>query len=216
MSDKFYNAFFNHFRMTEADFVEYGIEKIIFAPEDEVYDDWRQRKNCFINKSSHSNKFYIRSDKDKRWTCAYEAIFGISVKIDVTKNSKPTSALEGATNVKKKGSAYTSAHIFGRTRNFMLFSALFNICFIPDLYAPFSDTTSKKSGVHEHFRKMLLDKVRMEYGDVICEYNSFIAENHITERIESYISEISKFGNLSRADKRFVKDLREQWKEIRF
>ena len=212
MITNFYNKLFSQFGIFQSEFIQYGIREIIFPDKNKAYDDWKQKKEDFLRK--RNGNFYIRSDKGERWSKAYNKIFeGISVNIDKTKNSEPTRILENATNFHKKGTPYTCAHIFGKTCNFMLFSALFNICFIPDLYAPFSDTTSKKSVVHEQFRKMLLEKVKMEYGDIISEYNSFIRE-HCIQKIEDYISKILKFDNLSRSDKRFIKDFRKQWEEI--
>lgn len=212
MNTDFYNSFFSQFGISKAVFIQYGISEIIFPDKDKAYDDWKQKKEDFLRK--RNGNFYIRSDKGERWSKAYNDIFeGLSVNIDKTKNSKPTRLLEIATNIPKKGTPYTCAHIFGKTCNFMLFSALFNICYIPDLYAPFSDAICKKSVVHEHFRKMLLEKVKIEFGDIISEYNSFIRK-HCIHKIEDYISKILKFDNLSRSDKRFIKDFRKQWEEI--
>ena len=114
MITNFYNKLFSQFGIFQSEFIQYGISETIFPDKNKAYDDWNQKKENFLKK--RNSNFYIRSDKGERWSKAYNEIFeGLSVNIDKTKNSEPTRILENATNILKKGTPYTCAHIFGKT-----------------------------------------------------------------------------------------------------
>lgn len=188
-------------------FIQYGISEIIFPDKDKAYDDWKQKKEDFLRK--RNGNFYIRSDKGERWSKAYNDIFeGLSVNIDKIKIANQHASLR-LLLISPRKVPRIHVHISLVRRAILCYFLRCLTYAIFPIYMPLFQIQYVKNLLY----MSILEKVKIEFGDIISEYNSFIRK-HCIHKIEDYISKILKFDNLSRSDKRFIKDFRKQWEEI--
>ena len=88
----------------------------------------------------------------------------------------------------------------------MLFNALFNMCYVPAIYAPLTvDNRLKMTPLHEGFRKRFMARVYELYGDIIAEYNDFLAGLRVLDRIDQELTAPEEYP------KRFIANIKEQW-----
>lgn len=189
-------------------FYEVGIEMCLFAEREEAMKDWLNLKARFLreNKEGLTLRMVVHEHALREF---YHKLFRLELVKDPDGNQAPNTALCRLLGITKPAN-YTCVHVFGGTNNPLLFNALFNVCYIPAIYAPLTtDNRYKMTPLHRGFRERFMARVYELYGDIIAEYNDFIREQRIMEKIES---------NLINPDlypKRFIANLKEQWQPLR-
>ena len=139
----------------------------------------------------------------------YYDLFRLELVKDPDGNQAPNVALCKLLGIAKPAN-YTCIHVFGGTNNPILFNALFNVCYIPAIYAPLTvDNKHKMTPIHEGFRRRFMARVQELYGDIIAEYNTFLQEQRVMERIELDLI------NPELYPKRFIANIKEQWLPLR-
>ena len=86
---------------------------------------------------------------------------------------------------------YQVSHIFGRTKNIYLFTAPWNIAYLPKIVDPFSGHEAKGEMAKE-FQKLLKLNTYNRFKNLIEDYNQIISTSNFQEKINEYIENISK------------------------
>ena len=199
-----YEEVIREYGITEEKFYEVGIKMCLFAPREEALRDWLELKERFLSRRKPGMK--MRMVVHEYWLRRfYYDLFRLELAKDRDGNLTPNETLCELLGIRKPAN-YVCAHIFGGTNNPILFNALFNVCYIPAIYAPLTvDNKHKMTPIHEGFRRRFMARVQELYGDIIEEYNAFLTEQRVMERIEQELI------NPELYPKRFIANIKEQW-----
>ena len=177
-----YLNFLKTFKISDDKFVEYGLKDIIFIPKDKASSEWE-----ILKKKVYSNQeVYIRGMGRDAASTGYmleihNSLFGNSnIKKDPSNNTHPTKILENLTGFSKRKSKNTNlisnyqvSHIFGHTKNALMFMAPWNIVYIPKLFDPFSGHESKGE-LTQIFSTKLKEITYEKFKEDIGDYNSIV------------------------------------------
>ena len=202
-----YEEVIRAYGITVERFYEVGIEMCLFADREEAMKDWRELKARFLreNKVGLTLRMVVHEAALREF---YRKLFRLELVKDPDGNKAPNIALCKLLGINKPAN-YTCVHIFGGTNNPLLFNALFNVCYIPNIYAPLTtDNRHKMTPLHRGFRERFMASVYELYGDIIAEYNAFIREQRVMEKIESNLI------NPELYPKRFIANIKEQWRPL--
>lgn len=199
-----YDEVIREFGITTERFYDVGIKLCLFATPEDAMRDWHRLRDAFLTKEEPG--MGLRMVVHERWLREfYYDLFRLKLVKDPDGNQAPNVALCDLLGIKKPAN-YVCAHVFGGTNNPLLFNALFNICYIPAIYAPLTtDNRYKMTPLHEGFRQRFMARVCELYGDIIDEYNAFLQEQHIMECIET------RLNNPAAYPKRFIANMKVQW-----
>ena len=202
-----YEEVIREFGISVERFYEVGIKMCLFADREEAMKDWQMLRSIFLKRSKPG--MAMRMVVHEYWLRRfYYDLFRLELEKDPDGNQAPNTALCKLLGINKPAN-YTCVHVFGGTNNPLLFNALFNVCYIPAIYAPLTtDNRRKMTPLHEGFRRRFMAKVYELYGDIICEYNEFLREQRIMEKIETELI------NPEIYPKRFIANIKEQWCEL--
>ena len=183
-------------------FYDVGIKMCLFADRDTAIADWHRLKGMFVGRETMPMRMVVHEYWLRRF---YYDLFRLELEKDPDGNKAPNVALCKLLGIKKPAN-YTCVHVFGGTNNPILFNALFNVCYVPAIYAPLtSDNRHKMTPLHEEFRRRFMERVMELYGDIVAEYNDFLEEQEIMSRIERDLI------NPELYPKRFIANIKEQW-----
>ena len=200
-----YSDFFNHFNISEKKFIEYGLKSIIIVDKNIARKNWEQLKNSIVNNKDVFIRGYGRDAKGTNlYFELYNELFGNNnVKKDPTNNAEPRRIIQELTGVKRDRDIlnYQVSHVFGRTKNPYMFTAAWNIIYIPKIFDPFTGHESKGE-LTEKFTEALQSKIYDEFIDIIEEYNELISKidlefalSKLKKKIEIEEREFIKFQN---------------------
>lgn len=179
-------------------FFKFGLDNIIFIERDKAKNGWNDLLEKIRIKSDelyvrNSGRNAVGNDILKKM---YYDVFGIKINFDPTNNHEPTRLIQNLTGYYKRGSKqnifnYQVSHVFGFTKNIFLFTAPWNIVYIPKLLDPLTGHEAKGDFVIE-FQKLFFNKIFELFKSEIEEYNSEISkyipkietwfENNVEER----------------------------------
>lgn len=103
---------------------------------------------------------------------------------------------------------YQCSHIWGHTKNPLLFESIWNICFVPRLYDPFTGHECS-CGWNDEFSKLLRRDAHKLFKSIIDDYNKFVEDNSVAEKITYF----SKNVSVELSDS-FLKDALSEWSLI--
>lgn len=214
-----YEIFFEKAKLSKKQFFEFGIEETIFANLRKAEDEWKELLERIREKSPDG--FYIRgygrnSVNTTMYEELYKKVFKIIVKPDTTGNSQPKKIIEKmtlkSTQSKKQHEKivnYQVSHVFGRTKNIFMFTAPWNVAFVPKIMDPFTGHEAQGSMVKE-FTAIFQNKAYEKFGHLIEEYNQIILDKNHEKRIGEYLDSLScKTKNTENERKvgRFIKSV---------
>ncbi len=212
--------FFSKNTFSEDAFINWGLDHIFFAGKaeaekawDNIKQNWRNNENLWIRNSG-------RNGQSSRLYTDFYAQFGKVIYFDATNNNKPTAAILSALGkVKYRDSHsenspadvvrnYQVSHIWGHTKNPLLFVCPWNICLVPKLFDPFTGHEAKGPLIQK-FQKAFIDKAKGIYTDLICDYNYFVEKEIIqTGLINDYIDALQKtYGQTDATVNKFIKNI---------
>lgn len=199
-----YEGIIQEYGITVEKFYEVGIKMCLFAPREEAIRDWQELRKQFLGR--HKPGMKMRMVVHEYWLRRfYYDLFRLELVKDRDGNLTPNETLCNLLGIRKPDN-YVCTHIFGGTNNPLLFNALFNVCYIPAIYAPLaSDNRHKKNDLHAGFHRRFMERVHELFGDIIVEYNEFLHEQRVMEKIESELI------NPEIYPKRFIANIKEQW-----
>ncbi len=217
-----YEKFLSKFKMERESFYQFGIDETIFVEYEKAEEQW----NTLLDSLKNGDKLYIRrygrqGTDNNQFIKMYNKIFeSDNFKIDYN-NSKPLNTVESLTGYKrykesmdKKNNIvhnylwnYQCSHIFGCTKNPLLYTAAWNICFTPKIFDPLTGHETVGNWPTE-YQKLLHKKVFDEFKTIINDYNNRAKE--IRSKIEKYIVD-----NTHCLSDTFKDRAREEWAEIK-
>ena len=187
-----YELFFEHFNISKEKFYEFGLMETIYPPIELVDSYWEDLKFRLFNnqpvtirgygRDAHGTELYIQLHKE---------LFGNENIIkDPTNNAKPQKIMESLTGFKRRKNLlnYQVSHVFGKTRNALLFEAPWNIVLIPKIIDPLTGHESKGDWGRE-YQELFLETVSQRYSYFIEDYNKICEEYISQEKIDRFIEE---------------------------
>jgi hypothetical protein len=176
------------------DFFRDALEEIIFIQAEKLQSNWESLKYKLLN----NEELYIRGHgRDAGGTelflTLYKHLFNHDkIKKDPTNNLKPTQVITTLTGLDKtihKDTAkreriqnYQVSHLFGRTKNPLLFTAAWNIAYIPKYLDPFTGHETQGKYRRE-FQTLFNDKIFNLFQAYVNDYNDFV-DAHVSNNIE--------------------------------
>ncbi len=184
-----YNSFLSHFQISTEEFIDWGLNSIIFPEISTIDKAWEDLKNRIIN----NGKVYIRGyGRDAHGTELYKGFYTYAlnnqnVTKDPTNNTIPRKLIAQATGIKNNQDIfnYQVAHIFGHTKNVFMFEAPWNICYIPKLFDPFTGHESKGE-ISATFRNRFITMAYKRHIQYIDDYNRIISKLSLNEKITEF------------------------------
>ena len=176
-----YDKLFEH--IEKELFFKNSIEDIIYIENEKISVQWENLKqNVFENKQIYIRGYGRDAQKTLYFTTLYKHLFGNeNVLKDATNNAQPTKLIKGNSNYckvtedgkngKEKIRNYQISHLFGRTKNPLLFNCSWNIAYIPKYLDPF--TGHETQGEHSsEFKDLILPLLKEKFSFYIKDYNN--------------------------------------------
>jgi len=196
-----YNRFFKKFRIGIDELIDFGIEDTIFPDEDEIGEEWIS----LINNATNNKRVFIRGyGRDAKGTILFQEFYKITlknnnIKKDSTNNNEPTRLLQKITGYIKKGESaninnYQVSHIFGKTKNPLMFTAPWNIVWNPKIFDPFTGHESK-GDYTEKYHKNFIKTAKNKYYPYIKDYNNLVDKYFNYIIIDSALKKVEKFAD---------------------
>jgi hypothetical protein len=178
-------------RYGKDNFFNDSLEDIIYIGEEKINQNWKER----LDKLRSNEELYIRGyGRDAKGTelffVLYKHLFSNeNIKKDPTNNIKPTQLIaeltgfsKNTTNEEKRIQNYQISHLFGRTKNPLLFTAAWNIAYIPKYLDPFTGHETRGK-YKDEFQELFHKQIKTKFQKYISEYNLFF-ENFIEPKLE--------------------------------
>lgn len=189
-----YELMFRRFNINKEDFYDFGIDSIIRPQIDKIYESWRDLKARLYNDKEVFIRAAGREGKGTDlYLLFYSKVFNNQNIIkDPTNNHKPQQIIQNLTGLKRNEDIfnYQVSHIFGRTKNPLMFESAWNIALIPKVIDPLTGHETK--GIWpEEFQHKFHKRIRQEYDLFINDYNSLIRDCRINDHLEEFCNSIS-------------------------
>jgi len=211
-----YALFLDYFNIDKDSFYEFGVENTIFSPLDYAKNQWSQTKERLLNNQKLSIRGYGRQGKNTDlFLDLYRHLFNNEkITEDPSNNTAAKKNIQSATGYRVNNNVYNfqCSHIFGCTKNPLLFEAVWNICLVPKMFDPLTGHETKGPWPKE-YQDFFIQTACLRYKDFIEDYNEFLVEHNVLERIEQYVSNIKKQYD-ERVISKFSSDARSEWAPI--
>lgn len=219
------DAYDNLFKIyPKNDFFQDGLNDIIFVSDDKIQKNWQYQKEKLFN----NQELYIRRyGRDKEATELFFHLYCLlfdneNIKEDASNNHNPTKLLTELTGYSKttKNSSvevnmirnYQVSHLFGRTKNPLLFTAAWNIAYIPKYLDPFTGHETQ-GGDKQEFQVLFNKTIMEKFSLFIAEYNLFVGQ--IEPKLENALRLTKdKFKMEEKKYKNFEKEVKNNWSRI--
>ena len=216
-----YINFLKTFKISDDRFVEYGLKDIIFIPKDKASSEWEVLKE----KVNSNQEVYIRgmgrdAASTKYMFEIHNRLFRNSnIKKDPSNNTHPTKILENLTGFSKRKSKttklinnYQVSHIYGHTKNALMFTAPWNIVYIPKLFDPFSGHESKGE-LTQTFTSKLKEITYEKFKVQIDDYNSIVNNSKFIDSLNSSIENLK--SNNSEMPQKLLNSIKDEFSEVK-
>lgn len=223
-----YDLFFSYFKdISDEKMIQFGLENLISAPVEIATEEWYVIKKKLLD----NEELYIRGyGRDAKGTQMYfdfyKELFGNSnIKKDPTNNHWPTKKIESCTKVSKnpnktqfergfnKIQNFQVSHIFGCTKNPLLFTSPWNIIILPKVMDPFTGHEANGK-LKDEFSKSLRNWIIDKYSEAINDYNSFL-ETNVLGNIENSLDKIKMSGQYTDEKmKMFSSHVLDEWSKV--
>jgi hypothetical protein len=177
---------------------KFGLNETIFISNDQAIEKWKEIKSSILKNEVVYVRRYGRGGKnDLILKSFYKEIFKLTkIKFDPSNNSAPAALLNKCTtyrkNIKKdsppneKIQNYQISHVFGRTKNPFLFTAPWNVVYVPKIVDPFTGHESRGDLALE-FSKLLKEKTFKKYESLIKDYNKLIEQYDFPNKLNKFM-----------------------------
>jgi hypothetical protein len=195
-----YDKLFTYF--DKETFFRNSLEDIIYIENGKIEAQWEKLKqDVFENKPIHIRGYGRDAQKTNYFVVLYKHLFENEfVFKDSTNNANPSKLIKQNTNYCKttidgkngKGRIrnYQISHLFGRTKNPLLFNCAWNVAYIPKYLDPF--TGHETQGDHSvEFKKMILPILKEKFEFYINDYNQII-ESKVLNKLDKSLMEVKK------------------------
>lgn len=211
-----YIEFLKYFNITIDEFFKWGMEATIFPQEPKVASEWEALKERLFD----GKQVYIRGyGRDAYGTWLYKERYSFlfnnsCIEKDPSNNMAPHKLIVRLTDkkVNREIHNYQVSHIWGHTKNPLMFEAPWNICYTPKLFDPF---TGHEAGgdLPVEYKRLFLAKAHELYQPYIDEYNELLIKYDVEKHIEEFLANLP--DNLSEKEKKqFKKNVRNELSPI--
>jgi hypothetical protein len=216
-----YLNFLEKFNISKEDFIEYGLKDIIFVSNDKVISEWEILKNkVYSNQEAYIRGMGRDAMGTKYMLEVHKSLFGNSnIKKDPSNNAHPTKILENLTGFSKRKlkssnliSNYQVSHIFGRTKNALMFMAPWNIVYIPKLFDPFSGHESKGE-LTQIFSTKLKEITYEKFKVQINDYNNIVNNSKFVDSLNSSIDDLK--SNNGEMSEKLLNSIKDEFSEVK-
>lgn len=211
-----YEQFLDYFGIDKDTFYSFGLDNTIFAKPEYALLQWEALIKKLLENQKLAIRGYGRQGKHTDlFLKLYEYLFSNnSIKEDNTNNAAPRRNIQNATGYKAKESLlnYQCSHIFGHTKNPLLFEAVWNICFTPKIFDPLTGHEAKGSWPKE-YQRLFIESAVQRFHLCIKAYNAFVHQHDILNRISTFTQSLrgQYDDNLL---KKFKNDAISEWQPI--
>ena len=185
-----YAQFLEYFDIDKKSFYNFGIDNTIYASPDYAYEQWERLKIHLLENKPLTIRGYGRQGKHTElYFKLYSYLFdNNNINEDKTNNAVPRKNIQAATGHRTNITLfnYQCSHIFGHTKNPLLFEAVWNICFTPKLFDPLTGHEAKGPWPEEYHR-IFIDKATHRFEKCIIDYNEFVKTQNILEKIPRFV-----------------------------
>lgn len=204
-----YQILFEKGYITKEHLFKFGLEESQYIDFDRAKAAWNKLKTDVLS----NNRVFIRSyGRNGSGTDLLKHMYSVilnndNVIEDPTNNAMPEKILNENTNFRKniksdsatfeKIQNYQISHIFGRTKNPFLFTAAWNISYIPKIVDPFTGHEAR-GDLPQEYSRAFKEKAFQLYEELIVDYNELIAKLKIKEKLDRYFEDLNKEGKLDR------------------
>lgn len=223
-----YELFFNFFQgVTDAKMIQFGLEHVISAPISVAEKEWELLKTKLLNNEVLFIRGYGRDAKGTdMFFDLYKKLFANkNIKKDPTNNHWARKKLEEWTKVSKKPTKvqleagfghihnFQVSHVFGCTKNPLLFTAPWNVIFLPKVMDPFTGHEAY-GNLRNKFSESLRSWMYKKYANLIDDYNDFVKDS-VHGKITNFLKQVESSNKyIDPKLKRFSKQSVEEWKTI--
>jgi hypothetical protein len=209
-----YQIMLDTFNISKDEFYRFGIENTIYPEYDLVVKSWMDLKaRLFSNKT-----VYIRgAGRDAKGTPLflefYKILFNNSnIAKDSTNNLNPQKLIEQLTGLERNSDIYNYqvSHIYGRTKNPLMFEAAWNIAYVPKIIDPLTGHETKGIWPDE-YQKKFTKYTNLKYEKLIVEYNGIIKSLKINETLQRYLNSLKSRGVDEKRINQFEKSIRREF-----
>jgi hypothetical protein len=214
-----YEDFFKKTSISKKQFFDFGLKEIIYARSDrEVEKEWNDLKRRIVsNEQVFIRGFGRDAAGTKSYLLLYEKLFNnTNIEKDSTNNNAPTQLITRMTGYSKaKNSKYKPirnfqvSHVFGRTKNVYMFTAPWNIVYIPKIVDPFTGHEAKGSMVKE-FTQLFQKQTYKKFSRYIDEFNKIITKrsfvSNLNDSVYEVIDELDLKGKPASVFQKSIKD----------
>ena len=220
-----YKNFLSEFKISENQFLDFGIKSVIYIPADKAKENWDSLKI----KISNEEEVFVRGfGRDSKKTPLlldfYKHLLGNShVYKDSSNNSQPTKMIRELSGYSKTGknkykliSNYQISHIYGRTKNVYAFTAPWNIAYIPKIYDPFTGHEAKGDMVKEFTLKLEIQTYK-NFKPLIEDFNNIITSPSFIGKLKTSLDILNENNlNLQQEYLEFNKLINSEFLPINF
>lgn len=211
-----YAQFIDYFDLDKEDFYSFGIKNTVYADSEKALRQWQELKNRLYNNQKIAIRGYGRQGKHTSlYFDFYEYTFGnTNIYEDPTNNTAPRRNIQMVTGYRINETIfnYQCSHIFGRTKNPLLFESVWNICFTPKLFDPFTGHETKGPWPDE-YQRLFKKAAFSRFENFIFDYNELVDNIKIDEKIAEFVS--TKVNNYdANVLLAFQQDVLAEWSKI--
>lgn len=210
-----YQQFCDDFHITPDELYQFGIRRSIFATPESAWSQWQSLKRALQGESELRIRKYGRAANNP-FIAMYKHIFPqAQILEDSTGNAAPRAIIQKITNHTINTTIYNFevSHVFGYTKNPLLFNAAWNFFFCPRLIDPFTRHASTGRWPEE-YQPLLKEAVITKFSRCISDYNKMLSEMGILDKIENYLATLNWGAEKSKELARFKIDARKEWQPI--
>lgn len=169
-------------------FFKDGLGQIIYINDDLIEQQWE----TLIRKLSNNEKLFIRGyGRDSAGTSAFLILYkhlfkNENIRKDATNNIEPTKVITNLTGYSKtlikdrddliRIQNYQVSHLFGRTKNPLLFTSAWNIAYIPKFIDPFTGHETQGE-YNKEFKTLFMQQNKSRFAKYVSKYNDFVEKN---------------------------------------
>ncbi len=224
------DAYEKLFELVDRDlFFKNSIENIIYVENKLIASAWSKLKKDLLSNQPLIIRGYGRNSKNSElFLELYRVLFNHNcIHIDKTNNQAPTKILRNLTPYCKKAKNsnstktlimnYQVSHLFGRTKNPLLFTSPWNIAYIPKYLDPF--TGHESQGIHStEFKNIFNQLIAKKFEPYIQDYHNFIDEHVFKDgKLDKAIKVVQLTSQYEdKVLQAFADDAKEQWTKIAF
>jgi hypothetical protein len=191
-------------------FFKKSLEDIIYIENDKINLQWNSLKqNVFENKPVYVRGYGRDAKKTLYFITLYKHLFGNeNVFKDSTNNAQPTKLISSNTNYckitedgkygKEKIRNYQISHLFGRTKNPLLFNCAWNIAYIPKYLDPFTGHETQ-GDYSSDFKNLILPILKEKFNYYINDYNKLM-ESKVLGQLNDSLLKVRRELKINRTE----------------